>query len=567
MKNLLFLVLILFLCSSLTAQEGRTFYSLKNAFENPSDVYILNLSKANLKEFPLKIIELPNLRVLDLSFNRLHTLPPEIGKLLHLESLDLSFNALENLPPEIGLLTNLRELNLSFNRLTHIPPQIGHLKMLKALNISFNKITHLPPGISEMEGLRFFSLKLNPVTGIPKELKALKQRNPKCRIIFDSIPEMPGFGTTIVINERIDSVTGEPGNKDEFYYSSEKKKDKPHKVPGNDKYSYGYAGETQKEKNIPKQSLDFSFFTTDELKQLYRDAFSRKDYEQISILQEELAKRTKENPQETDSAAAQYRSSGDPLKGLNVSASKETPVPGRYFVLIIGINNYKGIWLPLKNAVNDAKGVEKLLRENYRFDQVRTLYDEKATRQNIMKEFEYLVLNAGENDNVFIYYSGHGEYKQDLNRGYWVPVDATDPSTFNLIPNSDIQTFLGGIKSKHTLLATDACFSGDIFRGNTYSVPFEKSDKYYRKVYELVSRQALTAGSIEPVVDSGMEGHSVFTFYLLKSLKGNQLPFFDAGQLFEEIKIPVMNNSDQTPLLKPVKDTGDEGGQFIFIRK
>ena len=36
---------------------------------------------------------------------------------------------------------------------------------------------------------------------------------------------------------------------------------------------------------------------------------------------------------------------------------------------------------------------------------------------------------------------------------------------------------------------------------------------------------------------------------------------------FITLKIPVINNSDQTPKLAPVKNTGDEGGQFIFIKK
>ncbi len=81
------------------------------------------------------------------------------------------------------------------------------------------------------------------------------------------------------------------------------------------------------------------------------------------------------------------------------------------------------------------------------------------------------------------------------------------------------------------------------------------------------SRQAMTSGGIEPVMDGGKNGHSVFAYYLLKSLNENPNKYYDAGQLYNQIKIPVVNNSDQTPKLSPVKDTGDEGGQFIFIKK
>ncbi|MBN4081817.1 caspase family protein [bacterium AH-315-C07] len=261
-----------------------------------------------------------------------------------------------------------------------------------------------------------------------------------------------------------------------------------------------------------------------------------------------------------------YRGGGDPLKGLNVSKSREVLV-GDYYALIIGIDGYSGTWSPLKNAVNDAKAIEQMLRTTYKFDHFRVLYDSKATRSKIIAEMEWLVENVKKRDNLFVYYSGHGEYKESLNKGYWVPVDATTNSTSNYISNSDIQTFLGGIKSKHTLLVSDACFSGDIFRGHTVSVPFEESEKYYREVSNLTSRQALTSGGIEPVMDGGRDGHSVFAYYLLKVLNGNQNKYIDANQLYEKIKIPVINNSDQTPKIAPIKNSGDEGGQFIFIKK
>ena len=262
---------------------------------------------------------------------------------------------------------------------------------------------------------------------------------------------------------------------------------------------------------------------------------------------------------------AQYRGSGDPLKGLNVSKSKNMVI-GKYYALIIGIDKYKGIFPPLKNAVSDAKAIETMLAK-YKFDVFHPLYNEQATREKIISEFEWLVANVKEQDNVFIYYSGHGEYKQELDKGFWVPVDAETASTSKYVSNNDIQTFLSSIKSKHTLLVSDACFSGDIFRGNTISVPFEESEKYYKEVHGLVSRQAMTSGGIEPVMDGGKDGHSIFAYYFLKTLKENESKYFDASQLYNKIKIPVINNSEQTPKLAPVKGAGDAGGQFIFIKK
>jgi len=243
---------------------------------------------------------------------------------------------------------------------------------------------------------------------------------------------------------------------------------------------------------------------------------------------------------------------------------------GKYVALVIGINDYDGYWSPLKNAVNDATAIEKVLKDNYRFDEVHTLINKSATRKNIIQKFEWLTSNITRDDNVLIFYAGHGQFKRTLNKGYWVPVDASSNSTADYISNNDIKTFLGGIPSKHTLLITDACFAGDIFRGHkTESVAYDPNNmtKYYREVHRRPSRIALTSGSLEQVADAGKDNHSVFTYYLLRALKGNKQKYIDATQLFNEFRMAVVNNSDQTPQLQVVRDANDEGGQFIFIKK
>lgn len=247
--------------------------------------------------------------------------------------------------------------------------------------------------------------------------------------------------------------------------------------------------------------------------------------------------------------------------------SEELVTVGKYYALVIGIDNYKGDWPKLNNAVNDAKTVSDVLRSDYRFDEIITLYNEEASRDNIIQKLEALAQKSAKDDNVLIYYSGHGEFNQQYNRGYWVPANATSKSTSGYISNPDLQTYLNGIRSRHTLLISDACFSGDILRGRTEEVPFENTDRYFKEIYRRASRCALTSGGNEPVMDGGRDGHSVFTYYLLKSLRENESQYLTAGQLFNELQIPVANNSEQTPIFQPIKNIGDEGGQFIFVRK
>ena len=243
---------------------------------------------------------------------------------------------------------------------------------------------------------------------------------------------------------------------------------------------------------------------------------------------------------------------------------------GKYVALVIGINSYSGYWPHLKNAVNDAEGLAEILKKSYVFNDIYTLIDKEATRKNILDKLDWLSRNLTKDDNLLIFYSGHGQYNKILNKGFWVPVDATSNSVADYISNSDLKTFIGGIPSKHTLLITDACFAGDIFRGApTQTIPFDPNnmERYYREVYNKQSRDALTSGGLEEVMDNGKNNHSIFTYYLIKTLQENQNKYMDATQLYNDFKIAVANNSDQTPILQALRDTNDEGGQFVFIKK
>ena len=277
---------------------------------------------------------------------------------------------------------------------------------------------------------------------------------------------------------------------------------------------------------------------------------------------------TKGNTAEQNITIVRESTAGTTDPGEAKSTTTETgPAGGKYYALVIGIDQYSGVWPPLSNAVHDANGIAEALKSIYKFDKVTMLLDQDASRTNIIRQFEQLTETVKSNDNVFIFYSGHGDYKKNLNKGYWVPIDAKTQSTSDYISNGDIQTFLSGIPSRHTLLVSDACFSGDIFRGMAETVKNDDMTRYYEEVGRRASRQAISSGGLEPVMDGGRDGHSVFTYYFLKTLKENTSSYLDAGQIYDAIKIPVANNSDQTPIFNAIKNTGDEGGQFVFRKQ
>lgn len=84
--------------------------------------------------------------------------------------------------------------------------------------------------------------------------------------------------------------------------------------------------------------------------------------------------------------------------------------------LIIGINNYytqKGIPDPaisLKGCVNDAKLMKGMLMNKFSFknNEITEIYNDKATRNNILAAMNELLARSGKGDYAVVYYSGHG---------------------------------------------------------------------------------------------------------------------------------------------------------------
>ena len=72
----------------------------------------------------------------------------------------------------------------------------------------------------------------------------------------------------------------------------------------------------------------------------------------------------------------------------------------------------------------------------------------------------------------------------------------------------------------------------------------------------------MTSGVLEEVPDE-----SVFIDYLVKRLEENQEKYLPSELLFSSFKTAVMNNSETVPQFGVIQNVGDEGGDFIFVRK
>ncbi len=233
---------------------------------------------------------------------------------------------------------------------------------------------------------------------------------------------------------------------------------------------------------------------------------------------------------------------------------------GKYYALFIAVNEYPDPEIMnLDQPVSDAGKLLKTLTSYYTFEDENITFLKSPTREDIISELDRLNRVITEDDNLLVFYAGHGYWDRQDEIGYWLPSDSKKANTANWMRNSTIRDYLRTVKTKHTLLIADACFSGGIFKSRK---AFTRAPKSIQDLHDLPSRKAMTSGSLKEVPD-----RSVFLLYLNKRLTENTKPFISTEELFSSFKVAVINNSPNTPLYGEIKDTGDEGGDFIFVKR
>jgi len=247
-----------------------------------------------------------------------------------------------------------------------------------------------------------------------------------------------------------------------------------------------------------------------------------------------------------------------PSLTLPATESKLPVAAGKYYALVIGINNYGDPQInSLDFCVRDAELFYSTITTKYNFEPENAKLIRNATYGDIVNALDYYAKVIKPVDNLVIFYAGHGHWNETSEIGFWLPNDAQRSSTRNWFRNSTLRDYLREINSKHTLLISDACFAGSILksRGAFFDAPLA-----INKLYALPSRKAMTSGTLTEVPDQ-----STFLRYLVDRLQNNTEKYLSAEQLFSNFRIAVTNNSRVLPQFGVIQDVGDEGGDFIFI--
>lgn len=278
------------------------------------------------------------------------------------------------------------------------------------------------------------------------------------------------------------------------------------------------------------------------------------------------------------------------------------------YALLVGINDYPKERERLKGCVNDVKAVENYLNQrladSYEL-RIKTLFNETATRDGIIKGFQEHLSQANSNDVVLFYYSGHGSQEKNINEVFWrfepdkknETLYCYDSSEFGKwhLADKELAKLISevAVKNPHICVILDCCHSGGGVKDPSLEVverraadddrprPLEsyifsakelKSLRSGSKKWELPQGRNILMAACEPhdtakelTIGDEKQRRGIFTYSLLKALeRPGKLTY---RELWQETKNTVSIelkkiSSSQCPQLEV---TPPDHGNLLFL--
>ncbi len=241
------------------------------------------------------------------------------------------------------------------------------------------------------------------------------------------------------------------------------------------------------------------------------------------------------------------------------------------FAVVVGISRYANSssgFSNLKYADRDAQAVRDFLLSpdggSFPKENVRLLLNEDATSQNVRSAFFTFLTRAQPDDEVVIYIAGHGAPDPNDPRNlylltYDTKLEDMGGTAFPMYQMQDV--FNRVLKAKRVVTFADTCHSYG-FSGERD--PKKKTNnlfnQYVARYANAADRAVITASNISQLSEESDQwggGHGVFTFYLLKGLRGdadmNKDGTVTAGELFAYVhdNVEKATGGNQSPMALP----------------
>ena len=241
------------------------------------------------------------------------------------------------------------------------------------------------------------------------------------------------------------------------------------------------------------------------------------------------------------------------------------PPPRKDYALLFAVDTYAH-WPGLKYPFLDAVKIGRDLEDIYGF-QVELVHN--PTKMDIHRVLRrYVQKEYTPEDQLLIFFAGHGDFDQVTNMGYLVCQDTKKPDDdsfrISYFSHSDFRDIIDRMSCEHILLVLDTCYSGTFderlaMRGDEENMFDFLSQVDIERKLTYTTRWYFTSGAKEQVPD-----YSLFVRAFLDALRSeggrdNILTIKETLTYIEKLSSP-----------KPCSDgfgRNAPGSDFLFIKK
>jgi len=245
---------------------------------------------------------------------------------------------------------------------------------------------------------------------------------------------------------------------------------------------------------------------------------------------------------------------------------------GKNYALLFATDDYQH-WPHLNNPLDDARTVADELQTNYTFSDTPPQVVANPKAKDVIDILhEYAARTYGPNDQLFIYFAGHGFFDEREKEGFLVMADSqsqkddTDHSSY--LDFSRLSSILDNIPVQHVFVVLDVCYGGAFDarvtkwadqRGDEYADV--APEKYIQRKLQIKGRLYLTSGQITTVPEGKAGQHSPFARRFIESLRS----YGGKKQLVTATSIAVdVSKLEPEPRFGEFGDSAP-GADFLFI--
>ena len=242
---------------------------------------------------------------------------------------------------------------------------------------------------------------------------------------------------------------------------------------------------------------------------------------------------------------------------------------GTDYALLFAVESYD-YWPDLMSPLYDAEAIREDLQNIYDF-QVELIHN--PTRERILETLlRYGTKQYTDEDQMLIFFAGHGHFNPGFREGYLVARDTRKPeddiTMGSYLSHSEFRNIINRMSCKHIFLLLDTCYSGTFdqriaMRGEAEDVsrPLSYADIEEKLKYK--TRWYLTSGGKEQVPDGG-RGHSPFAHELLEALRSRG--GIDGILTIDEV-LRYLRKLDNPKPRASGFGNNKPGSDFLFIEK